>query len=76
MTSAVGKFGVQFDASGVHVTAVGGALCPGCLSDEQVDEQIQWLKDDLDIIAMMMKNVIVERRGKPLGLKTREVDTL
>lgn len=72
MTATVGKFGFQFDASGAHVTVNGLSLCPGCLSDEQVDEQIQWLKDDLDMIAMQMKKAIVNQRGKPLGFKVRE----
>jgi hypothetical protein len=36
-------------------------LCPSCTTEEDVDEQIRWLKQDLDEVAQAMKKAIRDR---------------
>ena len=60
--------------SGAAIVAAGrdgnrSRLCPGCLSDGEVDGQIQLLKADLDAVAIRMKKAIRER--KPLRVVSK-----
>jgi hypothetical protein len=64
MANTVRVFDFKMHISGAIVVARPRAddwLCPGCLSDEEVDANIQSLKDDLDAVAKRMKKGIRER---------------
>ena len=64
MTGILGKFHVEHGAHGVRVLARPQPLTGDCLSDEEVDEAIQMLKDDLDACGREMKRLLeVNRRG-------------
>jgi hypothetical protein len=60
----VAKFGYGIGVGGAYVVptpGMPGQLCIGCMTEEEVDEQIQRLKDDLDDVAWQMKKAIRDR---------------
>jgi hypothetical protein len=66
LTRTVRVFDFEMGVSGAAVVGAGhdgdrSRLCPGCLSDGEVDAQIQLLKDDLNAVAIRMKQAIRER---------------
>jgi uncharacterized small protein (DUF1192 family) len=54
----------EIDFNGACVTVAGESLSAGCLSDEEVDRQIDLLKADLDRLAAEMKAAIREHAGR------------
>jgi hypothetical protein len=69
MAKTVKTFDFTIDIHGAAVVSRRGVrLCPGCLSDGEVDAQIQLLKDDLDAVATRMKKAIREQATRPLLL--------
>jgi hypothetical protein len=74
MVSTVKVFDFEMGMGGAAVVAAGrdgnrSRLCPGCLSDGEVDAQIQLLKADLDAVAVRMKKAIRGRKSLPLVSK-------
>jgi len=64
MTGILGKFHVEHSIHGVRVLARPQQLTGDCLTDGEVDDAIQMLKDDLDACGSEMKRLIeVNRRG-------------
>ncbi len=66
MARTVGVFDFEMGGSGAAVVGAGrdgnrSRLCSHCLSDGEVDEKIQLLKDDLDAVAIRMKKAIRDR---------------
>src|SRR5580704_7282273 len=60
----VAKFTYGIGPGGVYLVptlGMPGQLCPGCMTEEEVDEQIQRLKDELDDVAWQMKKAIHDR---------------
>ena len=56
----------ETDITGVYVTVQGGEpLGSGCLTDDEVDHQIDRLKADLDRLAAGMKAALREHSGHP-----------
>jgi hypothetical protein len=61
---SVAKFGYGVGVGGAYVVptpGIPGQLCPGCMTEDEVDQQIQRLKDDLDDVAWQMKKAIRDR---------------
>jgi hypothetical protein len=64
MTGILDKLHVEHGAHGVRVLARSQQLTGDCLTDEEVDDAIQMLKDDLDACGREMKRLLeVNRRG-------------
>jgi hypothetical protein len=64
MTGILDKFHVEYDIHGARVVARSVQLTAGCLSDTEIDSNIQMLKDDLDACAREMKRLNdVNQRG-------------
>ena len=59
-------FDYEIDVHGARVIVQREPLCPGCLSDGEVDAQVRLLKDDLDAVARRMKVAIVKQRKQPI----------
>ncbi len=57
----------EIDFNGACVTVAGQPLSAGCLSDEEVDRQIDLLKAELDRLAAEMKSAIREHAARPKG---------
>ena len=55
MTGKLDKFYVEHDLHGARVMTVSLRLTAGCVSDGEIDTNIQMLKDDLDACAREMK---------------------
>jgi len=69
MVSTVKVFDFDIDGSGAFIVLRKSFICPGCLSDAEVDANIKLLKDDLDAVAKRMKKAIREQAKKPLVLE-------
>lgn len=66
--STVGAFNFEIDAQGARVIVNRTPLMGGCLSDSEVDANIQILKEDLDAVARQMKKAIREQQSQsPFG---------
>jgi hypothetical protein len=64
MTGILDKFYVEHGIYGARVMARSLQLTAGCTSDDQIDTNIQMLKDDLDACARDMKRLVeLNRRG-------------
>ena len=64
MTGILDKFHVEHGVHGARVMARSHQLTSGCISDPEIDANIQMLKDDLDACAREMKRLIkVNRSG-------------
>ena len=64
MTGILGKFYVEHGTHGAKVMTRSDQLSPGCVSDSEIDANIQMLKDDLDACAKEMKRLVaIDRRG-------------
>ena len=64
MTGILDKFYVEHGIHGARVVARSLHLTPGCVSDSEIDTNIQMLKDDLDACARDMKRLVeMNRRG-------------
>jgi hypothetical protein len=64
MTGILDKFYVEHGVHGARVMARSHQLTGGCISDPEIDANIQLLKDDLDACAREMKRLIkVNRSG-------------
>jgi len=64
MTGILNKFYVEHGVQGARVLARSHQLSAGCSSDEEVDANIQMLKDDLDACGKEMKRLLkVNRSG-------------
>ena len=58
----------ETDITGVYVTVQGGEpLGSPCLTDDEVDHQVDRLKADLDRLAVEMKAALREHSGHSLG---------
>ena len=58
MTGILDKFYVEYGIHGARAVARSQVLTPGCTSDEEIDRNIQMLKDDLDACARDMKRLV------------------
>ena len=47
--------------TGLSVIAGSGDLCPGCVTVEEIDTNIQNLKEDLDAVGKRMKTALLNR---------------
>ena len=64
MTGILGKFYVEHDINGARVMARSHHLTGSCIADDEIDANIQMLKDDLDACAREMKRLVkVNRSG-------------
>ena len=64
MTGILDKFYVEHGVHGARAMARTLQLTPGCISDAEIDTNIQMLKDDLDACARDMKRLVeMNRRG-------------
>jgi hypothetical protein len=64
MTGILDMFYVQHDVHGARVMARSHQLTTGCISDDEIDTDIQMLKDDLDACAKEMKRLVaINLRG-------------
>jgi hypothetical protein len=64
MTGILDKFHVEHSIHGTRVLARSHQLTGDCVSDDEVDDAIQMLKDDLDTCGREMKRLLeVNRRG-------------
>jgi hypothetical protein len=64
MTGILDKFYVEHGIHGARVMARSHQLTAGCLADDEIDTNIQMLKDDLDACAREMKRLInINRRS-------------
>jgi hypothetical protein len=71
MAGTVQVFGFEFDFNGAYVVVRREPICNACLSESEVDAQIELLKEDLDAVAKQMKKAIRDHAQRPLGLETR-----
>jgi hypothetical protein len=74
MADTVRVFDVEMGMGGAVVVGAGrdgdrSRLCSPCLSNGEVDAQIQLLKADLDAVAVRMKEAI--RKRKPLQVVSK-----
>lgn len=64
MTGILDKFHVEHGIHGAKVVARSDQLTPGCILDDEIDTNIQMLKNDLDACAKEMKRLVkVNRTG-------------
>jgi len=64
MTGILNKFYVEHGIQGARVMARSHQLTTGSVSDEEIEANIQMLKDDLDACAKEMKRLVkVNRSG-------------
>jgi hypothetical protein len=63
---AVHVFDFDIDIYGARVVVREEPLCPGCMSDGEIDVQIKLLKENLDAVARRMKEAIRKQAKKPL----------
>jgi hypothetical protein len=64
MTGILDKFYVEHSSQGVRVLARSQQLTSICASEEEIESNLQTLKDDLDACAKEMKRLLViDRRG-------------
>jgi hypothetical protein len=66
LASTVKVFDYTIDIHGACVHAAVDPLCPGCLSDGEIDANIALLKADLDRVATLMKRAVREQAKRPL----------
>ncbi len=66
VTNTVKVFDYDIDIHGAWVVVRRYPICPGCLSDGEIDAQIKLLKDDLDEVAKRMKSAVLKQRSAPL----------
>jgi hypothetical protein len=69
MANTVRSFDFEIDIHGARMVPTRDPLCPGCLSEGELDAQVKLLKDDLDAVAMRMKRAIREQAKQPLFLE-------
>ena len=58
MTGLLDKFHVEHGIHGARVMTRSSQLSPACISDAEIDTNIQMLKDDLDACAKEMKRLV------------------
>ena len=64
MTGILNKFYVEHGLHGARIMARSFWLSTGCISDDEIDANVQMLKDDLDACAREMKRLVrVNRTG-------------
>ena len=64
MTGILGKFQVEHGVHGARVVARTQQLTGDCITDDEIDDAVQMLRDDLDACAREMKRLVaVNRRG-------------
>jgi hypothetical protein len=63
MTGILGKFYVEYDVHGAKVTSRSQQLTPPCMSEKEIETNIQMLKDDLDACEKEMKRLLKLNRG-------------
>ena len=63
-TMAIHVFGFECATSGATVIVERTPLTPRCVSDSEIDYNIQLLKDNLDVVATEMKRAIREQAKK------------
>ena len=64
MTGILDKFYAEYGTHGARVMARSRELTAGCVSDAEIDTNIQMLKDDLDACARDMKRLLqMNQRG-------------
>src|SRR5690348_15179624 len=69
MANTIRSFDFKIDIHGAFVVPARSLLCPGCLTDSEIDLQIELLKDDLDAVARRMKKAIRKQAKRPLILE-------
>ena len=63
MTGILDKFYVEHSNHGAKAMARSNQLTPACISENEIDTNIQMLKDDLDACAREMKRMVKINRG-------------
>jgi hypothetical protein len=64
MTGILDKFQVEHGVHGARVVARAQQLTGDCITDDEIDDAVQMLRDDLDACAREMKRLVaVNRRG-------------
>jgi hypothetical protein len=63
-----GSFDFEINIHGARIIAVQDPLCPGCLSEGEMNAQVRRLKQELDIVAERAKRAIHSQAQKPLRL--------
>lgn len=58
MTGILNKFHVEYDVHGARLMTRAHQLTVGCISDREIEANIQMLKDDLDACAKEMKRLV------------------
>lgn len=66
MVKMLGTFDFEIDPNGACVTTTGQRLCSACLSDGEVDANINSLKKKLDAVGEKMKAAIKKQAKKPM----------
>ena len=68
MTHEAKVFGFECDTHGARLVVVREPIFPACLSDGEIDYEIDALKRNLDAVARAMKRAIRKQALKPLSL--------
>jgi hypothetical protein len=64
MTGILDKFHVEHGVHGARVVARAQQLTGDCITDDEIDDAVQMLRNDLDACAREMKRLVaVNRRG-------------
>lgn len=66
MQKSVAVFDFSIDIHGARITVAREPICSACLSDIEVDTQIELLKQDLDYVSIRMKTAIRQQKKKSL----------
>ena len=66
MSGILNKFHVEHSIHGAKVLARSQDLTPGCISDAEIDNNIEMLKDDLDACGREMKRLVRLNRSGSL----------
>ncbi len=64
--NTVNAFNFDVNSNGGQFQVVRTPIGARCLSDREVDANVQFLKDNLDAVAVRMKRAIREQAKKPL----------
>ena len=59
-------FGYTINISGALVKVLREPLHPACLSDDEVNHHIGYLKEELDRVADEMKQAILKQQNEPI----------
>jgi hypothetical protein len=68
VSGTIKAFDFDINSHGASVIVSREPLCPRCLSDGEVDANVQQLKANLDAVAKQMKAAIRKQAVQPLQL--------